>query len=721
LVAVPAATIALASVPLRQISPTVYQTEHCLFIIDASIPWSSPSAAYDAIYTPSGGTWPNLASYFDTLTTRFPASYFSICYIANTGASNVPNYIDRIFKATGITTPGTPGAPQSFATVDFCRYNLPGGSVGQSTLGVYDHEIGHAWGARVFGVSPAICNGHWLANSTIDCQLGDSYSDDGGTTINKIYGNPTEGFRWQRVDNLRSNDFDAFSEQALYLMGLNSRWPTAYVLNSPVYHEDRTVSYSSVDTFDQPGLIAYNGARNPDYTVAQKHFKLGFVYIARDLAEVNTVYQAVEKSADQFCNAEAVDPVAYRFQTPFLCDTRYRASADGLLSDLDGNATPTLTVTDTYLQSNDGSAIVNFVASDPDGPTPTVSVVPATACCTVVGNTVQISGLPDGTSFFTLKAVDSGGKKAFAHFVIDVRHPAATAAISTQPIGHTVTAGMSASFSVTTTGTPIAFQWYRQAALTSTWNPLSDGGAYGGATTATLTVASTTAMNGDQFLCLVSDGTGTATSSAATLTVNETPPTLATQPTDRSVSTGTSVPFSVSAGGPPATFGYFYYQWQRQAAGSGAWSDLSNGGGYSGATTATLRAVSAIAMSGDRFRCVVSNTAGLATSNEVTLTVGSMPSITTQPTPVTVLAGQNATFFVVASGTAPLSYQWSRYGVPVPGATNATLAISNAQAASSGAYTVVVTNAFGAAYSNVGSLVVTASAPYNLRVSVQVN
>ena len=105
LVAGPVATIALASVPLKQISPTVYQTEHCLFIIDASIPWSSPTAAYDAIYTPSGGTWPNLASYFDTLTTRFPASYFSICYIANTGASNVPNYIDRIFKATGITTP----------------------------------------------------------------------------------------------------------------------------------------------------------------------------------------------------------------------------------------------------------------------------------------------------------------------------------------------------------------------------------------------------------------------------------------------------------------------------------------------------------------------------------------------------------------------------------------------------------------------------------------
>lgn len=722
-VAMPFATVAAASVPLVQISPTVYQTEHCLFIVDASIPWASPTAAYDAIYTPVGGTWPNLANYFATLTTQFPASYFSICYMANTGAPSVPNYIDRIFKATGISTPGTPGAPQSFATVDFCRYNLSGGTVITPALGVYDHEIGHAWGARVFGASPALCNGHWLPNSTVDCQLSDSYSDDGGTTINKIYGNPTEGFRWQRVDNLRSNDFDTFAEQTLYLMSLSPRWPTAYVLNNAVYKGDQSVGSSSVDTFDQAALIAYNGARNPDYTVAQKRFKLAFVYIARDAAEVTAVCQAVEKSADQFCNAEIIDPVAFRFQTPFLCDTKYRASADGLLSDLDGNATPALTVVDTYLRSNDGTAVVNFVATDPDGPTPTVSVVPASACCTVVGSTVQVSGLPDGTFFFTLKAVDSGGKKAFGHFVIDVQRPVSSTAINTQPMGQTVTAGTTASFSVTVAGAPasLAYQWFRQAALTSTWNPLSDGGAYNGATTANLTVASSTAMNGDQFLCLVSDGTGTATSSAATLVVNETPPILSTQPTDRSATTGASVPLSVVAGGPPSTFGYFYYQWQRQAVGSGPWSDVSNGGAYSGATTATLRVLGAIAMSGDKFRCLVSNTAGVVTSNEVTLTVGTSPSITTQPAPVTVAAGHDASLTVVATGTAPLAYQWSRYGVPVPGATNATLTIANAQAANAGAYTVAVTNAFGAAYSNVGSLVVTASAPFNLRISVQVN
>ena len=36
---------AAASTPLIQISPTVYQTEHCLFIIDASVKWSTSSSS----------------------------------------------------------------------------------------------------------------------------------------------------------------------------------------------------------------------------------------------------------------------------------------------------------------------------------------------------------------------------------------------------------------------------------------------------------------------------------------------------------------------------------------------------------------------------------------------------------------------------------------------------------------------------------------------------
>src|SRR5204863_87317 len=54
----------------------------------------------------------------------------------------------------------------------------------------------------------------------------------------------------------------------------------------------------------------------------------------------------------------------------------------------------------------------------------------------------------------------------------------------------------------------------------STWTDLTEGGAYSGTTTGTLTVSAiTTAMSGDQFRLAATNGTGTANSSGVTLTV----------------------------------------------------------------------------------------------------------------------------------------------------------------------------------------------------------
>lgn len=77
------------------------------------------------------------------------------------------------------------------------------------------------------------------------------------------------------------------------------------------------------------------------------------------------------------------------------------------------------------------------------------------------------------------------------------------------------------------------------------------------------------------------------------------------------------------------------------------------------------------------------------------------PKITTQPASATVTELQPASFSVVASGSAPLAYQWKRNGTPITGATSATLAITSALAADHGArYSAVVTNSTGAVTSN---------------------
>ena len=103
---------------------------------------------------------------------------------------------------------------------------------------------------------------------------------------------------------------------------------------------------------------------------------------------------------------------------------------------------------------------------------------------------------------------------------------------------------------------------------------------------------------------------------------------------------------------------------------------------------------------------VVANTGGSVTSLVATLTVYVPPGIQTQPQNLTVTQGHGASFSVAANGSAPLNYQWNFDGTNVSGATNATLALTNAQGTNAGSYTVVVTNPAGSVTSQVASLTV---------------
>ena len=84
------------------------------------------------------------------------------------------------------------------------------------------------------------------------------------------------------------------------------------------------------------------------------------------------------------------------------------------------------------------------------------------------------------------------------------------------------------------------------------------------------------------------------------------------------------------------------------------------------------------------------------------------PSITTQPANAQVKEGQTAQFTVAASGTAPLSYQWSQNGTSISGATASTYTTAAATRADDGAqFVVAVTNSAGSATSSAAKLSVT--------------
>ena len=62
---------------------------------------------------------------------------------------------------------------------------------------------------------------------------------------------------------------------------------------------------------------------------------------------------------------------------------------------------------------------------------------------------------------------------------------------------------------------------------------------------------------------------------------------------------------------------------------------------------------------------------GGSTSSPSPSTPPQAPLITAQPSDLTVIAGQPATFSVAANGDAPITYQWRRGGVTIDGATAA--------------------------------------------------
>jgi hypothetical protein len=91
-----------------------------------------------------------------------------------------------------------------------------------------------------------------------------------------------------------------------------------------------------------------------------------------------------------------------------------------------------------------------------------------------------------------------------------VNAAAVAPAITAQPSNQTVTAGQTATFGITATGTaPLSYQWQK------------NGLNIAGATSASYTTpATTTADSGTTFDVVVSNSVGTATSNPATLTVN---------------------------------------------------------------------------------------------------------------------------------------------------------------------------------------------------------
>lgn len=212
--------------------------------------------------------------------------------------------------------------------------------------------------------------------------------------------------------------------------------------------------------------------------------------------------------------------------------------------------------------------------------------------------------------------------------------------ITTNPTNQSVAAGSIVTFSAFATGRPDP---------TVQWQVSADGGSIfsniAGATSNTLTFTTAAGDNGKQFRAVYSNAAGSATSTAATLTI-QTAPVITTQPVGATVAPGQSISVSAAATGNPTPS----VTWYASQDGGSNFIAITNSPSFSLISpTPSVMLIYA----------VFTNAAGSATTNTVPLTWAKQNqtiSFTSAPPAAATVGGPTYTVAATATSGLPVSF-----------------------------------------------------------------
>lgn len=174
---------------------------------------------------------------------------------------------------------------------------------------------------------------------------------------------------------------------------------------------------------------------------------------------------------------------------------------------------------------------------------------------------------------------------------------------------------------------------------------------------------------GNRFSIAVRDASG------------DTVPIITAQPVNQTLTEGENAVFSVIANGGTAPLAY---QWRK------------NGSPIAGAISATLNLTNLVLSDAGDYDVVVTSFIGTTNSVSGTLAVNPLPVISELSASRQILTpGGTLHLSVGASGTGAVSYQWTRNGHTIPGATSNVFSHTNVSFQDNGWYTVLVTDSHG--------------------------
>jgi len=249
--------------------------------------------------------------------------------------------------------------------------------------------------------------------------------------------------------------------------------------------------------------------------------------------------------------------------------------------------------------------------------------------------------------------------------------------ITQQPVGKVIASGTQLTLSARVASTlPATYQWWK------------DGALLANQTAPDLVIDRVMLAHSGTYKLVAQNLLGRVESSAAVVVVQD-PPRILTQPAPADVSVGVRVLLVAGVVGTD-----LQCQW------------FKNGEPLAGATNRTLNIQVVTFADAGSYRLRISNLLGTLDSNEAELRVWPPITILQQPIAARIRVGDSLRLFVQANGPEPLTYQWYRDNLQLPGKTSAELILTNAATTDSGNYWVRISGIAGAVVSSFAQVIV---------------